>query len=154
MRRSRQSLLLLLLTVSVLLLAALPASAGHEFDPHSRNLQPRGDTDDNRPVGDFFQPFFTDVAFWGHLAYQGVWYGGFRVVDVSSANHPKVLSEARCGVFQGDVTVWRNLVFRSVDTPVAATTPRQTCTAPLADAGFEGIQIFRVDDPRHAAPTT
>jgi hypothetical protein len=65
-----------------------------------------------------------------------------------------VLSEADCGAFQGDVGVWRKLVFRSVDTPVAAAIPRQTCDAALAESGFEGIQIFRVDDPAHAAPMT
>ena len=117
-----------------------------------------GHTDDDRPVTDFFQPFFTDVAFWGKLAYQGVWWGGFRVIKVAAPGYPKVLSEVDCGVFQGDIGVWGNLVFRSVDFPVTATTPQQTCNndspAVLSSTGgFEGIQIFRVDDPARADAT-
>jgi hypothetical protein len=149
MRRLGRSLALGLL-VGSLLLGSVPAYAGHERDPHTRNLHPMGDTDDNRPVTSFFEPFFTDVAFWGKLAYQGTWFGGFRVIDVRSSARPRVLSEVDCGAFQGDVGVWGSLVFRSVDTPVAATTPEETCDAPLAASGFEGIQIFRVDDPAHA----
>jgi hypothetical protein len=139
------------LLVGGLLLGTTPAHAGHERDPHTRNLHPMGDTDDNRPVSSFFEPFFTDAAFWGKLAYQGTWFGGFRVIDIRSPARPRVLSEVDCGAFQGDVGVWGNLVFRSVDAPVAATTPQETCDAPLADAGFEGIQIFRVDDPARAS---
>jgi hypothetical protein len=75
MRRRGRSLALLLLVVG-LLLAAMPAQARHETDPHTRNLRPLGDTDDNRPVTSFLEPFFTDIAFWRDLAYQGTWYGG------------------------------------------------------------------------------
>jgi hypothetical protein len=73
------------------------------------------------------------------------------MIDISSPARPRVLSEVDCAAFQGDVGVWGKLVFRSVDTPVAATTPAETCDAPLAESGFEGIQIFRVDDPTHAS---
>jgi hypothetical protein len=113
-----------------------------------------GHTDDNRPVTTFFDPFFTDIAFWGKLAYQGIWFGGFRVIDISSPARPRVLSEVDCGAFQGDVGVWGNLVFRSVDAPVAATTPAETCDAPLAESGFEGIQIFRLMTQPVPAPPT
>jgi LVIVD repeat len=150
MRRRGRSLGLLLLVVG-LLLAAMPAEAHHETDPHTRNLIPLGDTDDNRPISTFLEPFFTDAAFWGDLAYQGTWNGGFRVIDISSPARPRVRSEVDCGTFQGDIGVWHKLVFRSVDTPVAATTPAETCDAPLAESGFEGIQIFRVADPAHAS---
>jgi hypothetical protein len=153
MRRLGRSLALGLL-VGSLLLATVPAYAGHERDPHSRNLHPMGDTDDNRPVSSFFEPFFTDVAFWGRLAYQGTWFGGFRVIDIRSPARPGVLSEVDCGAFQGDVGVWGNLVFRSVDAPVAATTPQETCDAPLADAGFEASRSSRSTTPPTPPPAT
>ncbi|GAA0812251.1 LVIVD repeat-containing protein [Spirilliplanes yamanashiensis] len=142
--------------VLALLAPATPSSAGHESDPRTRNLQPLGHTDEDRRVTDFFQPFFTDAAFWGKVAYQGVWWGGFRTIDVSDPRRPRVLSEVDCGVFQGDIGVWGDLVFRSVDSPVTATNAQQTCAndspAVLAPAGgFEGIQIFRVKDPRRAS---
>jgi hypothetical protein len=130
MRRRGRSLCLGLLLAVGLLLAAVPAQAGHDTDPHTKNLKPMGHTDDNRPVTSFFDPFFTDVAFWGKVAVQGIWFGGFRTIDISSPARPRVLSEVDCGAFQGDVGVWGNLVFRSVDTPVAATTPEETCDAP------------------------
>ena len=103
MRRRSRSLYLGLLLVVGLLLAAVPAQAGHDTDPHTKNLRPMGHTDDNRPVTTFFDPFFTDIAFWGKLAYQGIWFGGFRVIDISSPARPRVLSEVDCGAFQGDV---------------------------------------------------
>jgi hypothetical protein len=150
MRRRARSLALAGVVVG-LLLAAMPAQAGHQTDPRTRNLKPMGHTGDNRPVTSFFDPFFTDIAFWGKLAYQGIWFGGFRTIDISSPARPRVLSEVDCGAFQGDVGVWGKLVFRSIDTPVAATTPEETCDAAPAESGFEGIQIFRVDDPARAS---
>lgn len=145
-----------MLAILALLLPATHVSAGHADDPRTRNLTPVGHTDDNRPATDFFQPFFTDVAFWGNIAYQGTWWGGFRTVDVSRSGDPRVLSEVDCGVFQGDIGVWGDLVFRSVDSPVTATTAAQTCDnddpAVLSPTGgFEGIQIFRVRDPKRAS---
>lgn len=150
---SRRSRLLTPLAVMVLLLALTPAaSAGHRDDPHTRNLHPLGHTDDNRPVASFEDPFFTDIAFWDGRAYQGTWSGGFRIIDIRSPLRTRVLSEVSCGEFQGDIGVWDDLVFRSIDFPVAATTPQETCTAPLApEGGFEGIQIFQVGDPRSAS---
>jgi hypothetical protein len=55
-----------------------------------------------------------------------------------------------CGTFQGDIGVYGDL-FRSIDTPIAATTPEETCAAPFAASGFEGIQIFEVRKPRRAS---
>ena len=138
-----------------LALAVLPAAANKSGKPRdsasSRNLDLIGETGDNRPVVTFGEAFFTDAAFQGRYAYQGTWNGGFRVVDISKPWRPKPISEVDCGTFQGDIGVYGNLVFRSIDTPVAATTPQGTCDAPLAASGFEGIQIFQVDDLEEAS---
>jgi hypothetical protein len=102
-----------LLAAVALVIPAIPASASHKDDPHSRNLHPLGHTDENRgptTLDDFLtKNFFTDIAFRGKIAVQGVWWGGFRTIDISAPGHPKVLSEVDCGVFQGDVGVYRNL---------------------------------------------
>jgi hypothetical protein len=137
--------------LAFVLVAALPAAARHEADPRTKNLHPMGDTDDNRPVVTFNEAFFTDIAFSGKVAYQGTWVGGFRTINIAPKGKPKVLAEVDCGVEQGDMGVYGNLVFRSVDFPVAATTPEQTCTDEFAESGFEGIQIFQVDNPRKAS---
>jgi LVIVD repeat len=141
------------LVTGLTLVSALPASASHENRPRTKNLHPMGDTDDNRPIETFEEPFFTDLAFWGKYAYQGTWNGGFRVVNIAPKGHPKVLSEVDCGTEQGDIGVWRKLVFRSIDVPVPATTPQETCDAPpfVTESGFEGIQIFRVRNPKKAS---
>jgi hypothetical protein len=136
----------------VLLATASPAVAGHDNDPRTKNFHPMGDTNDNRPVVTFGEAFFTDAAFQGKIAYQGTWIGGFRTINIAAPGNPKVLAEVDCGVEQGDIGVYRNLVFRSIDLPVVADTPEETCTDEFADgAGFEGVQIFQVDDPKKAS---
>jgi LVIVD repeat len=140
---------------AALALAALPAAAGKPGKPpagsSSKDLTLVGETGDNRPVVTFGEAFFTDVAFQDDYAYQGTWNGGFRVVDISKPWRPKPVAEVDCGTFQGDIGVYGDLVFRSIDTPVAAATPEETCDAPRAPSGFEGIQIFEVDKPRKAS---
>ena len=79
------------------------------------------------------------------------WVGGFRTVNIAAPGKPKVLAEVDCGFEQGDIGVYRNLVFRSIDVPIAATTPEETCSGEPAESGFEGIQIFQVDDPNEAS---
>ena len=150
MRLPRSLALGLVLSVA-LLVWALPAGAGHKTDPRTKNLHPLGHTADNRPVVTFGEAFFTDMAFKGKVAFQGTWIGGFRTVNIAAPGNPKVLAEVDCGVEQGDIGVYRSLVFRSIDLPVAATTPEETCTDEFAESGFEGIQIFQVDDPKTAS---
>src|SRR5829696_8353745 len=158
MRRPRRPLILGPIVIGVLLATASPAGAGHETDPRTKNLHPMGDTDDSRPVVDFSEAFFSDIAFQGKIAYQGTWIGGFRTIDIASPAKPKVLAEVDCGVEQGDVGVYGDLVFRSIDLPVVADTVEETCTDEFAVdekgnsiAGFEGLQIFDVDDPEAAS---
>jgi len=152
MRRLSRSLVLGLALGAALLVSPLPAGAGHDSDPHSDNLRPRGHTDFDRPVVTFGEAFFTDTAFKRKIAYQGTWIGGFQTINIARKGSPKVLSEVDCGVEQGDIGVYRNLVFRSIDLPVPATTPAETCTDEFAEgAGFEGLQIFQVDNPRKAS---
>jgi hypothetical protein len=139
-----------------LALAVLPAAAGKSGKPRgggapSKDLTLVGETGDNRPVVTFGEAFFTDIAFQDSYAYQGTWNGGFRVVDISRPWRPKPVVEVDCGTFQGDIGVYGDLVFRSIDTPVAAKTPAETCDAPPAASGFEGIQIFQLDKPWQAS---
>jgi hypothetical protein len=152
MRRPTRALLYGLVLGGVLLVTASAAVAGHDNDPRTKNFHPMGDTNDNRPVETFAEAFFTDAAFQGKIAYQGTWIGGFRTINIAAPGNPKVLAEVDCGVEQGDIGVYGNLVFRSIDLPVVADTPEETCTDEFADgAGFEGVQIFQVDDPKKAS---
>lgn len=137
----------LLLAAVALGAAAYPrvAEAIHKDDPQSKNihaigesLRPGGVTD---PVG--FDTRNTDLAFWGKLAIQGR-FDGFRIIDISAPGRPKELAYFQCVSDQGDVGVWGNLVFRSVNSGT-----RTDGCANFRDAqtpGFEGIQIFDISD--------
>jgi hypothetical protein len=85
----------------------------------------------------------SDLAFWGKRAYAGN-YEGFRVIDISEPESPVVLSDFPCLGSQNDVSVWQNLLFVSVDTPL---TGPECGNTPVAGTGWEGIRIFDVANP-------
>ncbi len=91
----------------------------------------------------------SDLAFWGKVAFSGN-YDGFRTIDLTDPENPVVLSDFICPGSQHDVSVWRGLLFTSIDAPLTA----PECGSPRTAAGvpgFEGIRIFDVRDP--ANPT-
>ncbi|MDP9436443.1 MAG: hypothetical protein M3P93_15130 [Actinomycetota bacterium] len=88
----------------------------------------------------------SDLAFKGDLVFAGN-YEGFRVLDVSEPESPRVLADVPCAGAQHDVSVHGDLLFLSVDAPRTA----PGCdSAPVATGapGWEGIRIFDVSDPR------
>jgi hypothetical protein len=96
----------------------------------------------------------TDLAFWGKTAIQGR-YDGFRVIDISNSKKPEELAFFTCVSPQGDVGVYGDLVFRSVDSPQltdqcaaqgqsGSPTGADCAPAPSPCTGFEGIQIFDI----------
>jgi hypothetical protein len=94
----------------------------------------------------------SDLAFWGNLAYAGM-YSGFRILDISQPE-PRVIVDFQCNTPQGDVSVHqagkRRLLFQSVDSPQTREDCSSTNTAlvdGLRQPGFEGIRIFDVTDP-------
>src|SRR6266508_3609811 len=111
MTRVSRSVVLVLVLLSTLVgarsavadpVAPTPPRPAAGPDQHSQNMKllaslPRTGTTN------------SDIAFWGHLAYQGN-YNGFRVIDVAEPEHPSVLADVDCGSGQGDVTVWRNVL--------------------------------------------
>jgi hypothetical protein len=127
--------------------SALPAGADHNADLHSRNMRllsavPR--------EGTFTQ---SDLAFDGTLAYAGN-YNGFRVIDISDPEAPVVVSSLHCNGSQGDVSVYGDLLFSSVDTPQTSVDPAwpDTCagstnTTNANPTAWEGVRIFDVSDP-------
>jgi len=89
----------------------------------------------------------TDVAFWGHLAFEGS-YDGVRIVDVSNPSAPVQVGSLACHAPQNDVTVWGHFVFLSVDRPqTSAGCDSQDEQIPRDPAGFEGIRIVDVSNP-------
>ena len=82
-------------------------------------------------------------------------YDGFRVIDAKAPGNPKELAFFTCVSLQGDVGVYENLVFRSVDSPqrtdqcaeeAQSGNPvgAECAPVPAPCTGYEGIQIFDI----------
>jgi hypothetical protein len=133
--------------------------------PHSQNMHLIGSSlragavTGPPPVGPGTVPWDTrntDLAFWGKTVIQGR-YDGFRVIDVKAPGNPRELAFFQCVSPQGDVGVYGNLVFRSVDAPQRTDqctdvaqggnpTGADCAPAPSPCTGFEGIQIFDISN--------
>ncbi|MDP9444269.1 MAG: hypothetical protein M3P83_07935 [Actinomycetota bacterium] len=91
----------------------------------------------------------SDLAFWGKTAYAGN-YDGFRVIDIADPENPVVLSDVTCPGAQHDISVWKGLLFLSIDTPLTGPecgSPRSLDATGRTAPGFEGVRIFDVRDP-------
>jgi hypothetical protein len=133
--------------------------------PHSQNMHLIGSSlragavTGPPPVGPGDVPWDTrntDLAFWGDTVIQGR-YDGFRVIDASEPGSLTETAFFTCVSPQGDVGVYGNLVFRSVDSPqrtdqcsdVAQSgnpADADCAPAPAPCTGYEGIQIFDIAD--------
>jgi hypothetical protein len=88
----------------------------------------------------------SDLAFEGNLVYAGN-YDGFRVIDFSEKESPVVTTDFRCPGAQGDVSVYRGLLFSSVDAPRSNDTCVSTPVSASTAGAWEGVRIFDVSDP-------
>ncbi len=89
----------------------------------------------------------SDLAFQGDFAYAGT-FNGFRVIDISDPANAQQVTFFPCNGGQGDVSVWRNLLFSSVDTPQSSPACDSTNVANAAVEGsWEGVRIFDISDP-------
>jgi hypothetical protein len=91
----------------------------------------------------------TDLAFKGDLLILGN-YNGFNVYDVSNPRSPILAVSVLCPGSQGDVSVYGNLLFKSVE----AARGRLDCgtQAPEGDVSaerFRGVRIFDISDLRN-----
>jgi hypothetical protein len=134
--------------VVVMVAASLPAGAQQPKAPHegTQNLKLMG----NVPSSGFRD---SDLAFDGKFAYAGN-FGGFRILDISAPGNPKVVTEFFCNGPQNDVSVYRGLLFQSIDTPQSSPECDSTNVMASTPDMFEGIRVFDVSDvrnPEHVA---
>lgn len=129
----------------------LPQPVSHDHDVHSDNMFLVANYDDE---GTYRQG--SDLAFWGNLAVLGNYDnpGGFRLLNIEDPSNPTEVGQFACRGPQSDVSIWRDLVFVSVDTPMAA----PECGAPSAGTAqvtageaYEGIRVVSIAD--RANPT-
>jgi hypothetical protein len=170
MRSGKRFVLPALALILTIATVAVPAGGASPPDdtadrPHTKNMHLLGSSlragavTGPPPLGPGTVPWDTrntDLAFWGKTVIQGR-YDGFRVIDIKAPGNPRELAYFQCVSPQGDVGVYGNLVFRSVDSPqltdqcteVAQSgnpTGADCAPAPSPCTGFEGIQIFDISD--------
>jgi LVIVD repeat-containing protein len=86
----------------------------------------------------------SDLAFWGRYIYAGN-YLGFRIIDASDPEQPQVITDFDCPGSQHDVSVWKGLMFLSIDSP--RTGPGCDSESTGGAPGWEGLRIFDVSNP-------
>jgi hypothetical protein len=113
----------------------------------SETQPPDGFIDRDKP-GDF-KFINSDLAFTGHYVVQGNFWG-IQIWDVSNPEHPRAVTAMVCPGSQNDVSVYRNLLFVSVESPAG----RVDCgTEGVQDSvspdRMRGIRIFDISDVAH-----
>ena len=145
------------------LVASLPKPEGF-FDPGkplgdpTAPEPPEGQTPERRPFDpatanrlDFSN---SDLAFDGHHLFMGNFHG-YNIYDIEESHDPKLLASVVCPGGQGDVSVYRNLLFMSVEQGRG----RLDCgtqghQAEVSSERFRGVRIFDITDiakPRQVA---
>jgi hypothetical protein len=96
----------------------------------------------------------SDLAFGGNYVFQGS-FNGFQVWDVSNPANPRLRSSMVCPGGQGDPSVYRNLLFISVEeTRGRVDCGTQGVTDTVSADRFRGVRIFdisNIDRPRQIA---
>ena len=88
----------------------------------------------------------ADLAFKGNYVYQGG-YHGFQIWDVSSPSNPTLRASLACPGGQGDVSVYKNLLFMSVEeTRGRVDCGTQGVTETVSKDRFRGVRIFNITD--------
>src|SRR5688572_15847154 len=115
----------------------------------------------NRPKPDrFFDPerpgnfgfANSDLAFSGNYLFLGG-YNGVQVWDISDARNPRLRSSIVCPGGQGDPSVYRNLLFMSVEEIRGRLDcGAQGVTDTVSTERFRGVRIFDISDIDHPRP--
>ncbi|MFT5142866.1 MAG: hypothetical protein ACI80V_001594 [Rhodothermales bacterium] len=93
----------------------------------------------------------SDLAFQGDYAYIGN-YRGFNIYDVSDPSNPSLKTSVICPGGQGDISVYKNLLFMSVqETRGRLDCGTQGVEEVVSAERFRGVRIFDISDV--ASPT-
>jgi hypothetical protein len=114
------------------------AATGLELLAH-RN-KPAGFFDPNNPGA--FGFVNSDLAFEGDHAFVGN-FNGFQIYDISNPANPTLRTAVVCPGGQGEVSVYENLLFMSVE----ESRGRVDCgTNPAVGTRFQGVRIFDISN--------
>jgi hypothetical protein len=128
------------------------AEAASNIELIGHQPRPQGFSDPANPGS--FGFLDADLAFKDNYVFQGG-FNGFQVWDISNPRSPKLRTTHVCPGGQGDLSVYRNLLFMSVE----ETRGRVDCGAQgVADSvsadRFRGVRIFDItdiDNPKQVA---
>src|SRR5690606_9542203 len=88
----------------------------------------------------------SDLAFQGSNLFLGN-FNGFQIHDISDPENPKLRTAVVCPGGQGDVSVWGNLLFMSVEMPNGRIDCAEgTFTDSVSTERFLGVRIFDISD--------
>ncbi len=94
----------------------------------------------------------SDLAFDGTRVFQGS-FNGFQIWDVTNPRSPRLRAAVVCPGGQNDVSVYRNLLFVSVEeTRGRADCGTQGVTDTVSAERFRGVRIYDVTDVDHPRP--
>jgi hypothetical protein len=100
------------------------------------------------PPGGFDSTMNADLAFLGQYAIQGN-FNGPIVWDVSNPRDPKLVTAIRCPASQNDVSVYRNLLFVSVESNTSTVDCQQMTLDSVDARRFRGVRIFDISNIRN-----
>ncbi len=167
-KRRKAGLLVVAVMVMVGMFSAIPASAqtdprqgltpGTDNTNNTTQIIPNGDAATvsfnmdlvahrNKPVwmanaGAFNQSNIgSDLAFTGNYALSGN-YLGFGVFDISDPTNPVLTTIVNCPGGQGDLSVYGDLLFVSVESKRSDS----SCASTTLSQGWAGIRIFDISD--------
>jgi hypothetical protein len=84
----------------------------------------------------------SDMAFQGNNAFVGN-FNGFQVYNIANPSSPSLVTQVVCPGGQGDVSVYKNLLFMSVE----ESRGRVDCgTNPAVGERFQGVRIFDISN--------
>ncbi len=96
----------------------------------------------------------SDLTFSGNYVYQGG-YNGFQIWDISNPQSPTLRKSFVCPGGQGDLSIWGNLLFMSVeDTRARIDCGTQGVQDTVSAERFRGVRIFdisNIDSPKQVA---
>ncbi|MFL5384747.1 MAG: LVIVD repeat-containing protein [Longimicrobiaceae bacterium] len=147
--------------VLFLALAAVTAGSAHAQAPDPRVGLKAGMNDAGIAIrglrlvasaprtGRFAEADNSDLAFTGHYAIQGN-YNGFQVWDIADPAHPVLAASVVCPTEQGDVSVYKHLLFVSAESMSSRVDcGDQGVPEPESRDRMRGIRIYDIRDIRH-----
>ena len=138
------------------LMGSVPAVANHNDDDHSKNVKELG-----RKPTEISKDLFangSDLAFQRKLLVAGTYQGTAFYKMLKRKPYLRQIGFHACPGSQGDVSVWGDLVFVSIDSPSSNNGGGANCnntkalgpgdTVNETSAGLEGVRIVDISDPR------